>query len=175
MRSIGVLYALAAIVAWGANFPYTKLILEKTSPEVFLIFRFGIGTCTLFFLTRLNKTPFTFDKKHIKAIILAGCIGVILHQLIQLSGLKHTTATNTGWIITLNPPVTDIFAWLFLKERIGLRQFFGLAVAMSGLLLFVSKGDPSTLSFIHNYGDLLALVTHFPHIGNSFFANFQQV
>jgi drug/metabolite transporter (DMT)-like permease len=74
-------------------------------------------------------------------------------------GLQHTTATNTGWILTLIPPMSGFLGWVFLKERIALRQIAGLIVAMIGVVFFVSQGAPSELSFVRNIGDVLALAS----------------
>ena len=55
-------------------------------------------------------------------VSLAGFVGIVLHQFIQLNGLKTTSATNTGWILTLIPPVTGILGWFWLKERVAIQQ-----------------------------------------------------
>jgi drug/metabolite transporter (DMT)-like permease len=155
----GILYALAAIISWGTYFPFAKMLLVKLSPTVFLVFRFGFGIAVLLFLCLREKDLFKFGRGDLARLLSAVTIGIILHQLIQVNGLIHTTATNTGWIITLTPPVTGIFAWIFLKERISIRQLTGLSVAMLGLVLFVSKGDLSRLSWFNNHGDVLALIS----------------
>ncbi len=156
---IGALYVLGAITAWGSYFPFAKMILERLSPEVFLIFRLGIGTVILLLLSRRLRKSFAVRRRDLLILIAAGCIGIIAHQMIQLTGLRYTTATNTGWILTLIPPVTGVLGWLFLKERITARQIIGLGVAILGVVLFVSRGDPTQLSFIQHYGDLLALLS----------------
>jgi drug/metabolite transporter (DMT)-like permease len=154
---VGMVYVLAAITSWGVYFPYAKLILTKLSPDVFLVLRLGIGAAVLGLLTvRLGKSV-RVERGDVASVIAAGVVGIVLHQLIQLTGLKYTTATNTGWILTLIPPVTGLLAWMFLKERITIRQMAGLLIAMIGVFEFVAKGKPSTLSFTGNVGDLLAL------------------
>jgi len=158
-RLVGLLYGLAAITAWGCYFPFAKLILKKLSPIVFLIFRLGIGAMILVTLSVRLRKSFRVKKSDTAGIILAGLVGVVLHQLIQLTGLKHTTATNTGWILTLIPPLTGLLGWIFLKEAVSLKQIAGLVIAMIGLSLFVSRGKPTSLSLVRNYGDVLALTS----------------
>ena len=54
---VGTIFVLAAITAWGLYFPYAKLILQKLSPTVFVVFRFGIGLLVLLALSvRLRKS-----------------------------------------------------------------------------------------------------------------------
>ncbi len=155
----GTLLVLAAIISWGIYFPFAKIVLVKLSPEVFLVFRLGIGALVLLTFSLRLKDGFRFSKSDLLAILMAGTIGIILHQLVQVSGLRLTTATNTGWILTLIPPVTGILGWIFLKEAVGFSQAFGLTVAIAGVLLFVSKGNLSALSFSGNLGDFLALLS----------------
>lgn len=158
---VGTLFVLGAIVSWGSYFPFAKIILQRLSPEVFLIFRLGIGGAVLILLSlRLHKS-FAVARRDWIIVISAGAVGIIIHQIIQLTGLIYTTAANTGWILTLIPPVTGLLAWLFLRERVGWRQIAGLAVATLGVVLFVSRGKLGGLSFIENYGDILALLSVF--------------
>jgi len=157
----GYLYVLAAITAWGAYFPFAKIILEKLSPTVFLIFRFGIGAVLLLLMSMRMSKSFRIGRGDILSVAAAGFIGLIVHQLVQLTGLIYTSATNTGWILTLIPPVTGLLGWKFLKESVSGRQLLGLAIAMAGVMLFVSNGNPENLSLIQNLGDLLAFLSVF--------------
>ncbi|HUU47049.1 MAG TPA: DMT family transporter [Acidobacteriota bacterium] len=154
---IGSLYVLGAIVSWGAYFPYAKLILAKLSPDVFLIFRFGIGAAVLGGLCLRQRCAISVKRRDLPYVAAAAVVGIILHQLIQLAGLRHTSATNTGWILTLIPLVTGLLGWVFLRERISVRQWIGLAVAMTGVVLFVSDGAVGQLSLRGNVGDLLIM------------------
>ena len=158
---IAFLYLLAAIASWGSYFPFAKLILEKLSPEVFLIFRLGIGSFILFILTVRLTYDFRYfleiRRNDLINIVLAGIVGIVLHQLLQLNGLKYTSATNTAWILTLIPLVTGILGWKFLGEKISPRQVMGISLAIIGVLFFISGGNPTKLSFIRNYGDILIL------------------
>lgn len=153
----GMVYVLAAITSWGIYFPFAKLMLEKLSPTVFVVFRFGIGVIVLFVMTRRLGRSLAVRRSDVGFMIIAGLVGITVHQLIQLWGLEHTTATNTGWILTLIPPVTGLLGWIFLKEKVSPRQIAGIVIATIGVLLFVSKGKPTTLSLGGNLGDLLVL------------------
>jgi drug/metabolite transporter (DMT)-like permease len=153
----GTLFVLAAIISWGAYFPLAKIVLLKIAPTTFLIIRFGVGVATLYLFNLRLRKSLGFERRDWLFIAMAGVVGIILHQLIQLNGLKTTSATNTGWILTLIPPVTGILGWVWLKERVSFHKIAGLTVAMIGVSLLVSRGHLSELSIGHNRGDLLAL------------------
>lgn len=158
-RLTGTLWVLGAVVAWGAYFPYAKLVLQKISPSSFLIIRLGVGAATLYLLNLFLKKSLRIRRADWLFVIVAGTIGIVVHQLIQLTGLKVTSATNTGWILTLNPPVAGILGWLILKEKVGVQKVIGLVIAMLGVGLLVSKGHLSQLSLLQNWGDTLALIS----------------
>jgi drug/metabolite transporter (DMT)-like permease len=155
----GTLFVLGAIITWGAYFPYAKLILQKISPVDFLIFRLGIGTIVLALLNLRLRKSFRIEKRDLVIVLGAGVFGIIIHQIVQLNGLRFTSATNTGWILTLIPPVTGLLGWFFLKERVRGRQILGLAIATVGVVFFVSKGHPERLSLGKNLGDVLAFAS----------------
>ena len=155
----GAVYVLAAIVSWGVYFPLAKIVLQKLSPEVFLVFRLGLGTVVLLGLYGWFGKSHQGKLQSLGKIILAGAIGVMLHQLIQTSGLKITSATNSGWIITLSPVFTGALGWIILKEKVRLRQMLGMGIALSGVLLLISKGKIWQLSFGRNLGDFLVLAS----------------
>ncbi|MBI3871621.1 MAG: DMT family transporter [candidate division Zixibacteria bacterium] len=153
----GVPYLLAAVASWGAYFPLAKLILLKLSPVGFLIIRLGVGALTLLALNLRPRRSLAIQRRDWPVVIAAGLVGIVLHQMIQLNGLRQTSATNTGWILTLIPPVTGILGWFFLRERVSPRQILGLVIAMIGVVFFVANGRPQNLSLGHNTGDFLAL------------------
>jgi len=158
-RLTGTLCVLAAVIAWGAYFPYAKIVLEKISPASFLIIRLGVGAATLYLLNLYLRKSLRIERRDWLFVVVTGLIGIVIHQLIQLAGLKETSATNTGWILTLNPPVAGILGWLLLKERVTMQKVVGLAIAMLGVALLISKGHLSELSLIRNWGDTLALIS----------------
>jgi drug/metabolite transporter (DMT)-like permease len=162
---IGALFVLGAIMSWGLYFPFAILSLEHLTDAQFLTFRWGVGSLTLFVLTRSLRRSVHVRKRDWAAIIAAAAIGIILHQLVQVHGLRFTTAGNTGWILTLIPPLNGVLGWIFLGERVRLRQMLGLLIAIAGVLLFVSRGNIRQLSFINNFGDLLVLMSVFTWSG----------
>lgn len=137
------------------------MLLQKLSLATFLTFRLGIGTLVLYGLCATFRRPPGFPRRDFFWVLLGGLFGVVLHQLLQVEGMRYTLATNIGWILTLIPPVTGFMAWALLKEPISLQQAVGLAIAMGGLALFISRGDLNALSPGRNYGDLLCFLSVF--------------
>ena len=72
-------------------------------------------------------------------IIIASAV-ITVHFIIQVIGINYTSATNTGWIISVTPLVMVALSAVFLKEKITGRLVIGIVLATAGILLLVSRG-----------------------------------
>ena len=90
---------------------------------------------------------------------MAGSAILTLHFLIQITGIKYTSATNTGWIISVTPLALAVLSYFVLREKIGRRTIAGIAVATSGILLLVSGGRLTDLGWLSSIGDWLVLAS----------------
>jgi drug/metabolite transporter (DMT)-like permease len=84
-----------------------------------------------------------------------------VHFLIQIAGIEITTATNTGWIISVSPLAVAVLSFLILRERIGRSAVAGILVATVGIVLLVSRGRVSDLDWLRSTGDWLVLASAF--------------
>jgi RarD protein len=75
--------------------------------------------------------------------------------------MQYTSASNTGWIIGVVPVIMAIMGYAFYKEKMNGIQLTGAGIAFAGLLVLISDGDLSSISFISNFGDLLVLGSAF--------------
>jgi drug/metabolite transporter (DMT)-like permease len=152
------LLLIAAIAMWGMSFVATKVCLEMLTPAQIIAARFALALPVLFLIVWRQKLSFGFLKIQWK-FVLALALVLVAHLLIQVEGMKTTTATNTAWLITTIPVFIVIFSYFFLKERINLRQGVGMAIAAFGVIILVSRGRLGSLDFIKSYGDWLVLVS----------------
>jgi len=151
---------LAATVFWGLSFIATKHLLSFVSPLVVIFLRQAIAVCVLSFLIARNKGSFTITKKGFTGILILALIA-ILHLFIQVTGMKYTTALNTGWIVGFSPVFMAILGIIFFKEKISLVQIVGVLISFTGLLVLISKGNLASIDFISNKGDFLELASAF--------------
>jgi len=148
----------ACVIFWGWSFVATKIALEYVTPVEVMALRYLFGLPVLILILLAKKIRPKFKKGDYKGIIL-GSIIITVHFLIQITGLKYTTATNTGWIISVTPLVMAVLAFFILKEKIGIKQIAGIVIATIGIMLMVSKGDLTDLSWLGSVGDWLVLAS----------------
>ena len=162
MKSFTLKYLLIilAVVFWGSSFIATKVALKELSPETIISLRLIIASVFLFITAILLKKDFSINLKSHGFIFILALIAVF-HLMIQVTGLKYTTASNTGWIIGTAPIFMAILAAIFFREKIGLLKISGIIIAMFGLLLLIGKGNITNVDLIKNKGDLLVLASAF--------------
>ncbi|MEZ5359926.1 MAG: DMT family transporter [Candidatus Zixiibacteriota bacterium] len=149
---------IIAISLWGASFIFTKLCLEFLTPMEIVASRFILAVPVLLLISWKKKLSFRFFTQRWKIVIVCSLV-LIAHLLIQVEGMKTTTATNTAWLITTIPIFIVAFSFFFLKERMKVRQLLGVAVAAFGVFVLVSRGNLTSLEFISSYGDWMVLVS----------------
>lgn len=151
-------FLLIAVIFWGWSFVFTKELLGYVTPAEVMGLRLIIALPILLSVVKIKKIRFEFEKKDLNRVLLGGLI-IAIHFFIQITGVKYTTATNTGWIISITPLVMALLSFLILKERIGLKEISGIIVATIGILLLVSKGHLFTLDWLQSTGDWLVLIS----------------
>lgn len=152
------LYLLPCVIFWGWTFVAAKICFQYVEPVEVLGLRYLFGLPVLLAIVLLKRLRFDFNAKERRSIILASAI-ITTHFLIQLTGVKYTSATNTGWLISVTPLVMALLAFLIHKERIGRRGITGIIIATGGIILLVSRGNLGSLDWLTSVGDWLVLIS----------------
>ncbi|MBI4887547.1 MAG: DMT family transporter [Acidobacteria bacterium] len=149
---------LSAVIIWGWTFVATKILLAEIGPIEIIALRLAIGLPFLALVVLVRRVPLRFAPADARPLLLGGAI-LTLHFLIQIGGLKTTTATNTGWIVSVSPLALAVLSFVFLRERIGWRGVGGIAIATAGIVLLVSRGRLTDLRWLQRTGDWLELAS----------------
>jgi drug/metabolite transporter (DMT)-like permease len=149
---------LIAVVIWGWTFVATKILVAEIGPVEVFGLRLAIGVPFLGAVLLVRRVPLRFTRADARPLFLGGAI-FTAHFLVQIAGLVTTTATNTGWIISVSPLALAVLSFFFLRERIGWGGVAGLAIATFGILLLVSRGRLTDLSWLRSTGDWLVLAS----------------
>jgi drug/metabolite transporter (DMT)-like permease len=149
---------LAAVVIWGWTFVATKILVAEIGPIEIFGLRLALGLPFLGAVLVVRRVPLHFSREDTRPLLLGGAI-LTLHFLTQIAGLVTTTATNTGWIISVSPLALAVLSFLFLRERLGWHGVAGIITATLGILLLVSRGSPTNLAWLRSTGDWLVLAS----------------
>lgn len=150
------LLMLLTVIFWGWSFVATKICLHYMTPLEVIGLRYLLGLPVLLLVILLKRVKLDFRRKDLGIVLLASVV-ITIHFLIQITGMKYTTATNTGWIIAVTPLVIVVLSVVFLKERITLNAAIGVVIATVGIILLVSRGHLFRLEWLKSTGDWLVL------------------
>lgn len=146
-QSRGELSIAVAAMIWGSTFVVAKEAMADMSTLLFLCIRFALGALLL--SLTLKRRP---SRKMLRAGLIVGTI-VGTGMILQMSGLKITSASNVGFLTSLYIPLVPFVGAIVYGVRTGWKEVLAVGIASVGLVLL--SFDPS--SFTVNRGDLLTV------------------
>ena len=76
------------------------------------------------------------------------------------AALQNSTVVQVTLIQSILPVLVLLLCYVFLRQKINVRQWLGVGFSMSGVALIVSRGDPAILETLRlNKGDFWGLVS----------------
>jgi drug/metabolite transporter (DMT)-like permease len=134
---IAVLALLSVAAAWGSTFFLTKDLLLRMDVADYLALRFAIAAIALILvrppaISRLSR----LDRG--RGIALGITYGIA--QLVQTEGLRHTSASVSGFVTGMYVVFTPLLAAVILRHKIGRWAWVAVAVATIGLGVLSLRG-----------------------------------
>ncbi len=106
---------------------------------VFLLawLRFGIGALAMphWLKKPAGEVPMGAQSRWL--VFVESLLGNFLFSICMLYGVSLTSAVSAGVIMALIPAAVALMSWAFLRERISLRVWSGVALAVVGIGLFM--------------------------------------
>lgn len=158
---ISYLQATLAASLWASSFVATKVALRYLHPDTLVWMRFALGLVMMGVVVAARKQFQMPRLADLPYFALIGFIGITFHQWLQSNGLVTAQATTTSWIIATSPVFIALLGWLALKERLNGFQALGIFIALVGVLLVTTRGDPRALAGGGGItqGDILVMIS----------------
>jgi len=134
--------ALVAVQLCFGAFPvFGKIALVEVSPFVLATLRAAVGAAVLGLLAgpRLRRELPLSAREHAELFGLA-LLGIVGNQVLFISGLHRSTATNAALISAMIPVFTLALAALFRVDTPSPRRLVGVPLALAGALLLMNLG-----------------------------------
>ncbi|MFI6678853.1 DMT family transporter [Kribbella sp. NPDC050470] len=134
---LAVLALLAVAAAWGSTFFLTKDLLTRMDVADYLALRFLIASVALILvhppaIARLSR----LDRG--RAVALGITYGIA--QLVQTEGLRHTSASVSGFVTGMYVVFTPLLAAVILRHKIGRWAWVAVILATVGLGVLSLRG-----------------------------------
>jgi drug/metabolite transporter (DMT)-like permease len=133
------------IVLWASAYPAIRVGLRAFSPGQLAAIRFL--TASLFFAIYLGlKRPRMPHGAHLLRISVAGILGITLYNLLLNTGELTVSAGAASFLINCMPVFAALLAAAFLRERLRIAGWIGIAVSFTGVAM-IAIGDSRGLHF----------------------------
>jgi drug/metabolite transporter (DMT)-like permease len=151
---LATLALLAITASWGSTFFLIHDLLDRVPVLDFLAVRFAIASVVLVLVSPRAIGRLSRDRlRH--AVVLGALYGVA--QILQTTGLGHTSASVSGFITGMYVVCTPLFAAVLLRSRIGGATWLAVLLAITGLGVLTLGDVASGLGL--GYGEALTLVS----------------
>ncbi|QSO51227.1 DMT family transporter [Alicyclobacillus curvatus] len=157
-RKYYLLLVLTSLM-WAGNFVTGKFLIGHTSALTITDLRWAIADVVLLPVAWVADKKLLPPLRALFPLALMALTGVITFNLFTYLALQHTTSDNVGLISALNPIAIAIASFIFLRERLRIRQIAGMLVSLFGVIVVVTKGHLGDLAqFQVNTGVWLMLI-----------------
>lgn len=129
------------VLAWGANWPVTKMIVREMSPLWATAFRSVIAAVVLAALL-LVRRQFVIPKRgDIPVILSIALLHMTAYSALIAAGLQYLPAGRAIVLGYTTPIWVTIGARIFLSERITMGKAIGVMTGLTGLGVIFSPGS----------------------------------
>jgi drug/metabolite transporter (DMT)-like permease len=139
----GLAWIGLAVLCWMPLFPIAKRTLPFLDAYALGTVRYGIGVVLLALLLAASegRQALRYDGR-LGAALVFGLIGITGFNLFVWIGLEYTRPEHASIIVQMQTPLTALAVWLARGERPAPFTLGCVAVAIAGVLLVVTQGDP---------------------------------
>jgi drug/metabolite transporter (DMT)-like permease len=147
---------------WAGNSVIGRLMVDHTPPLMLNFLRWGGALLLLLplgwpaFATPQRRAELKHRWPH---LAMLGLFGVAMYNAMQYMALVTSTPLNVTLIAASQPLWMMLVGALFYRVRPGPRDLVAAALSLAGVVLVLTRGNPSAvLQFHFVRGDLLVLV-----------------
>lgn len=127
---------------WGGTFIAGRILTQSLPLMTAAFSRFFIASILLIIVAvRMEGKLPRLNREQILLTAVLGFTGVFLYNICFFGALARIPAGRTSLFVSLTPIVTAILAGIILSERLGLRRWMGIAVALLGAIVVITRGD----------------------------------
>jgi drug/metabolite transporter (DMT)-like permease len=162
MRFTAWLVLLATLLLWSGNWIVARAVRDDVQPGFATVGRLLVVLAILlpFVLGSLRQKLKQLATRDWQVLAALGFAGGGLHLGLQWLGLHYTTATSGILYLSTSPIFILLMAAPMLGERIGPRQWAGVAISFAGTATIAAQGEMAHLAALSlNKGDLMALAS----------------
>jgi drug/metabolite transporter (DMT)-like permease len=139
-RMLPIAASLFAVAVWSVSFVATKVAVLDGAPMACALIRFVMASAALLTVHTALGRSLAIPRDCWRLVVYGAMTGTTMTFAFENLALTYTTAGNSAMLQALSPMLTAAGAWVFLRERLALRQWAGMALAAAGTAALVGPG-----------------------------------
>lgn len=164
-RTLGLAYTGLVLTPlfWAGNAVVARSVVDTIPPLSLSFWRWTLALLILLpvGLPRVRQQWTVVVQRWPSMLALAAFSVGAFNTLLYLSA-KTTTALNITLVNSTIPVMVALLAWILLRDRVRPFQAIGIALALLGMLVVVSRGDPAVFTRLaFQPGDLIMVAAVF--------------
>ena len=149
-----------APLCWAGNIVLARGVADILPPVAFAFWRWTLAFILILpFTLRQLLQDWNEVTRRWKMLLLLAVLGISSFNTLLYTAVHTTTAINGALIQSSMPAVIVLLGLVLYREKITMRQMFGVLLCIIGACLIVLRGDLNallTMSFVQ--GDLLMIL-----------------
>jgi len=139
----GLAWITLAILCWAPMFPTAKRALAVVDAFALSSIRYVLGGAIFIALVAAieGRRALRFDDRLVPAIIL-GLVGITGFNTFVWGGLTFARPEHAAIIMAIQTPLTALLVWVLRGQRPANFTLACIALAIAGVLIVVTRGDP---------------------------------
>ena len=127
---------------WGGTFIAGRIVAQSLPLMTAAFARFFVASILLVIVAvkMEGKLP-RLNRGQVLLTAVLGLTGIFIYNICFFGALARVPAGRTSLFVSLTPIVTAILAVLIFSERLGLRRWIGIVVALLGAIVVITRGD----------------------------------
>jgi drug/metabolite transporter (DMT)-like permease len=148
---------ILTVAIWAVNYSLVKGALAHFPPLAFNALRLALASALFLALVRLSPGPGVRAEDRGRLLFL-GVVGHTLYQLLFITGISVTTASNSAILLGLTPVFVALMSRALEGYRLRPSALAGIGVSLVGVVLILSDSTQARGSAA---GDVLTLLATF--------------
>lgn len=142
MTPLLVLKLTMVAVFWGGAFIAGRILAQSLPIMTAAFGRIFIASILLVIVViKIEGSLPRLNRKQIFRTAILGFTGVFINNICFFGALARVPAGRTSLFVSLTPIVIAILAGFFFSERLGVRRWIGILVALIGAIVVITRGD----------------------------------
>lgn len=149
---------VAATLFWAGNYVVGRIAVAQMSPFSLVYLRWLLALVPLLLIAWLLERPrWRQLVRHWRWLLALSGLGLAGYNFLLYAALQFTDAFSASLINAFNPALISLAAVVFLRQRLSPAAGAGIVLALAGVLIVLSNGNPAAL-FTGGFGAGQALI-----------------